>query len=241
MSKIVKNAVIIILFLTLCMSTALFAYLYFFAPEREDLSGEWRAELDMTKQAAATALGWLQDIEAVSVSLEDLESCMQDLTVQVSLNLERTGSLEGTFQCSVLPESYDACSEAAYEAFAGAFHALLAERLRMAGYEGGTDRDTLEALVTESFGMSTVSYLRQCVPDLLPSLEELQARYDGRGTYQTQDGVLIRQYDGGVPAAAAAERYMQKDDALILSEEIGPAGPGPFHEFYPVIYILKNP
>ena len=60
---------------------------------------------------------------------------------------------------TILPESYEACSQAAYEAFALAFQSLLAERLRMAGYTGGTDGESIEALVNETFGMSPVAYL----------------------------------------------------------------------------------
>ncbi|MDE7239806.1 MAG: hypothetical protein K2N41_08860, partial [Lachnospiraceae bacterium] len=179
MKKIIKNAVVVLLILTLSASTAFLTYLHFFASEDEELSGEWIAELDMTDRAAVTAINWLQDIEAVSISLEDMESYMQDLTIRINLTLEQTAPSEGTFRCYVLPESYDDCNQAAYEAFAMAFQALLTERLLMAGYTGSTDHETLEALVTETFGMSTVSYLMSCGPALLPSLEELQAQYDG--------------------------------------------------------------
>ena len=136
MRKSIKNVVITLLVLTLGFSTALLAYLHFFASEKEELSGEWTAELDMTEHAAVTALGWLQEIEGVSVSLEDMKSYMQGLTVKVSMTMEQNARAEGTFHCNVLPESYDDCNQAAYEAFAMAFQELLAERLLMAGYTG---------------------------------------------------------------------------------------------------------
>lgn len=233
MGKNVKNVVCIILILTLSVSTALFAYLYFFTAggtEDQNLSGEWTADLDVTEHAVITAFVWLQDIEAVSISLEDMESYMQKLTIRVNLTLEQTGSSEGTFHCNIVPESYDACRQAAYEAFAAAFRELLTERLRMAGYTGGTDKDTIEALVSETFGMSTVSYLMSCSPALLPSLEELQARYDGSGTYEAAEGILTRQFDADGSAAAKEERYVRQDDVLILSEETGS-----------VLYTLEQP
>ena len=37
------------------------------------------------------------------------------------------------------------------------FEELVAERLRMAGYGGGTDAEETEALISEAFGMSAVS------------------------------------------------------------------------------------
>lgn len=59
MGKIIKNAFVIFLLLTLSASTALLVYLHFIVPEEGDLSGEWTASLDMTQQAAVSALGWL--------------------------------------------------------------------------------------------------------------------------------------------------------------------------------------
>ena len=174
MRKTIKNTILTVLLLSLGISTALLTYLHFFASNDKDLSGEWSADLDITEQAAITAFSWLQDIEAVSVSLEDMESYMESymhgLTIQVNLAFEQTARDEGIFRCYVSPESYDACNQAAYEAFAAAFLDLLAERLHMAGYADNVDKEAIEALVTETFGMSTVTYLMTYAPALLPSL-----------------------------------------------------------------------
>lgn len=244
MRRAAKNTVFTLLFLFLCAATALFAYLYFFQPGERDLSGEWDAELDMGSRAAVMALDWLQDIEGVSVSLEEVESYMQGLTIRVNLTFQETARSEGTFRCGILPESYEACSQAAYEAFALAFQSLLAERLRMAGYTGGTDGESIEALVNETFGMSTVAYLTTCGPALLPSLEELQAQYDGSGTYTAVEGVLTRQFDAGGPGAVRAERYIRKGPSLVLSGEAQDAsGAVPLDRVqghYPVVYTLRQ-
>ncbi len=241
MGKTIKNVVITLLFLTLSISTAFLAYLHFIASDDGELSGEWITELDMTEQAAVTALGWLQEIEAVSVSYEEIESYMQGLTIQVDLTFEQTTRTEGTFRCNVMPESYDACNRAAYEAFAAAFQELLAERLRMADYTGGTDKEALESLTAETFGMSTVSYLMSYGPKLLPSLEDLQSVYDGGGTYEVAEGILTRRFDAGETVTAKAEYYIRKDSNLILTEEIDSVSSGLFSEHYPVMYTLKQP
>ncbi len=240
MKTTVKRTVLTLLFVTLSITTAFLIYLHFLAPGDKDLTGEWTAELVMTDRAAVTALGWLQEMEAVSISLEDMESYMQDLTIQVDLTLEQTGQSGGTFRCHIPPESYEACSQAAYEAFAAAFRELLAQRLRMAGYGDGTDADAVEALVEETFGMSTVSYLRACAPGLLPDLEELQAQYDGSGTYGTAEGILTRQFDDGRPVTAIEERYIRQGSSLVLSEETDSAGSVRFSEHYPMVYTLVH-
>lgn len=232
MRKIIKIIVFGVLFPALLISTVVLAYLYFFASGDRNLSGQWTAKLDMTDQAVVTALDWLQDIEAVSVSMEEIRPYMQELTIDVHLTLEQTARTKGTFQCNVLQESYDACNQAAYEAFASAFRELLSDRLHMAGYAGSTDAETVEALVTETFGMSTVSYLMTCGPSLLPSLKELQAQYDGSGTYQTANGILTRQFDDGEMGRTQKENYIRKDSTLILSED--------FSDRYAVIYTLQE-
>ncbi len=241
MRRTVKNTIYTLLLLTLSVSTAFLIYLRFLESKDKDLSGEWTADLNMTEQAAAKAFSWLQDIEGVSVTLEELGGYMQDLTVQVNLTFEQTARSEGTFRCNVLPESYDACNQAAYEAFAAAFRRLTAERLRMAGYGGDTDEEAVEALVLETFGMSTVSYLMSCGPALLPSLEELQSQYDGNGTYKAAEGILTRQFDADGSDAAKTECYIRKGSSLILSEEAGPVTQAGFSDHYPVLYILNQP
>lgn len=241
MRRAVKNTIYTLLLLTLSVSTAFLIYLRFLESRDKDLSGEWTADLNMTEQAAAKAFSWLQDIEGVSVTLEELGGYMQDLTVQVNLTFEQTARSEGTFRCNVLPESYDACNQAAYEAFAAAFRKLTAERLRMAGYGGDTDEEAVEALVLETFGMSTVSYLMSCGPALLPSLEELQSQYDGNGTYKAAEGILTRQFDVDGSDAAKTECYIRKGSSLILSEEAGPVTQAGFSDHYPVLYILNKP
>ncbi len=244
MGKTVKTIVLTLLFLSLSASTALLAYLHFFASDEGNLSGEWTAELDMTEQAAVTALGWLQDIEAVSITLEETESYMQGLTISVNLSFEQTGrsrgTTQGTFSCHILPENYEACREAAYEAFAMAFRELVAQRLRMAGYAGGTDRDAVEALVEQTFGMSTVSYLMSCGPALLPSLEELQAAYDGSGTYEAGEGILTRQFDAGGTAVSKMECYIREGSRLILSQGSDLVPFAADSEHYPMEYTLET-
>lgn len=242
MGQTVKNIVLTLTFLSLSVVIVFLTYLHFFAPDDGNLSGEWTAQLDMTEQAAAMAYGWLQDIEAVSVSLEDLESYMQGLNVEASLVLEQGdrswGISRGTFQCHILTESYDACRQAAYEAFAMAFRELVAERLRMAGYGGGTDKGDVEALVEQTFGMPTVSYLMEYGPVLLPSLAELQAAYDGSGTYEAAEGVLTRQFETGGAAGPKSEICIRKGSTLILAQRTDLVSIAADSEYYPIIFTL---
>lgn len=240
MRRATKNVILTLLFLSLSASVALLAYLYFFRPGDRDLSGEWVTELDMTKQAAARAYGWLQEMDAVSISQEEVEAHMPRLTVQVNLAFEQTARTQGTFRSNVLPESYEACSQAAYGAFATVFEELVAERLRMAGYTEAADTDSVEALISESFGMSAASYLMTCGPALLPSLEELQAMYDGSGTYKAEEDILTRQFDAGGPATIKEENYVRKDSTLVLSGEAG-SMVSLISEHYPIVYRLRQP
>ena len=110
----------------------------------------------------------------------------------------------------------------------------------MAGYAGDTDEEAVEALVMETFGMSTVSYLMSCGPNLLPSMEELQTLYDGSGAYQAADGILTRQFEDGQAVRTKAEHYIRKDASLILTGESADDADGTFVGHYPVIYTLQD-
>ncbi len=236
MGKIMKNVIYTFLLLLPGLSTALLAYLHFFAPKDRDLSGEWTTQLAMTQQAAVTALDWLQEIEGVSVSLEEMESSMQGLTIEVSLSMEQTERMAGTFLCGIRADSYEACRQAAYEAFAESFRTLLGERLRMAGYAGSTDQEAVEALVAGEFGVSAVSYLMEYGPALLPSLEELQGQYEGSGVYEVDEGILRRRFEDGSTVITKEEYYIRKDDALILTGEADSEDGESSSSRYPVVY-----
>lgn len=244
MGKTRKNILLILLLAALAVSTVLLAYLYFF--RGRDLSGEWTTELDFTEEAAVEAYAWLQEIEAVSVSREELELSMQELTVPVILTLEQGAGAEGTFRSSIPQETYEACRQRAYEAMAAAFRELLSERLQLAGYTGGTNQEAVEALAQEAFGMSTEDYLMTCGPTLLPTLEELQAEYEGSGDYRISEGILTRQYETEAGIVTRRERYIRQGDRLILTEKVdseegsGEKFAGSLSALYPVLYILED-
>lgn len=240
MKKTITTSILTILFLTLTASTALLVYLHFFASDNQDLSGTWTAELNMTEQAAVTAYSWLQDIEGVSVSLEEMETDMDRLTIRVDLTFAQDGDSTGTFSCNVSPESYEICRQTAYEALAAAFRDLIAERLHMAGYTGGTDEETIEALVTATFGMSTEEYVAACGPKLLPSLEELQSQYDGSGAYEMAEDILTRRFEEDGAVITKTEILIRQDDSLILLEETAADSSAAVSDDYPVVYTLRQ-
>lgn len=240
MKKIIKTVLFTLLFLTFAASTALFAYHHFFAADDSGLSGEWTAELNLTERAAVSAYSWLQEIEGVSFSLEDMKSYMPTLTVIVNLSFGQTDGTAGTFSCKVSSESYEACNQSAYAALAAAFHDLLAKRLSMAGYAGGTDEEAIEALVTETFGMSTKAYLRSYGPKLLPSLQELQAQYDGGGSYERTEDILTRRFEEDGTVVTKTEIYIWQDESLILMGETDADPSDLFSNEYPVVYTLRQ-
>lgn len=240
MKKTITTALLTILILTLTASTALLAYLHFFMADNHDLSGTWTADLNMTKQAAASAFGWLEDIEGVSVSLEEMETDMNGLTIQVDLTFTQDGDSAGAFACHVSPESYEVCRQAANGALAAAFRECLAERLHMAGYTGGTDEKTIEALVTETFGMSTEEYLAACGPELLPSLEDLQSQYDGSGAYETAEDMLTRRFEEDGTVITKTEIYILQDGSLLLLEAEDADSQGFSSGEYPIVYTLRQ-
>lgn len=219
MGRTVRGTLRCLLLLTVGAVCAFWAYVRFFA--EGGMAGEWTASLDMREQAAASAFFWLQDIEQASVSLEEVGASMPELTIQVNLTLRKTSRFGGNFQCDISPESYEACRQAAYEAFAGIFREIVAKRLNMAGYGEGVDAQSVEALAAEAFGMPTASYLMEKGPALLPALEEMQARYGGSGVYEAKDGILTRHFTEGQPDTVRTESYIRQGSSLVLSKAAG--------------------
>ncbi len=99
MRKILNFMVLAVLLPALLTATVLLTYLHFFAPGTR-ISGKWTASLDMTDQAAVTAIGWLQDIEGIdiegiSASMQEMENTVQDFTVEVTITLRRPPGRRG--------------------------------------------------------------------------------------------------------------------------------------------------
>lgn len=110
----------------------------------------------------------------------------------------------------------------------------------MAGYTGSTDEEALEALVVETFGMSTEEYLAASVPGLLPLLDTLQARFDGGGTYEITEGVLTRRFEEEGTVVTRMETCIRQDGQLILLEETGADSSVVSSDEYPVVYTLRQ-
>ena len=68
----------------------------------------------------------------------------------------------------------------------------------------------------------------------MPSLEDLQAQYNGSGTYEVAEGILTRRYDDGT---TKTENYVWENFSLVLSEEGNSDGQG---QKKPVILIFQK-
>ena len=86
------------------------------------------------------------------------------------------------------------------------------------------------------FGVSTVSYLMEYGPALLPSMEELQGQYEGSGTYEVEEGIVRRRFEDGSTVITKEEYYIRKDDSLILTGEAASGDGEPSSSRYPVVY-----
>ena len=71
-------------------------------------------------------------------------------------------------------------------------------------------------------------------PALLPSLEDLQAQYDGSGTYEAAEGILTWRYENGT---AKTDNYVWEDSSLVLSGEDDSDSQG---QKKPVILIFRK-
>ena len=190
-----------IILLLAAISCALSLRLY----KRSDpnLSGRWQMELDVTDQACMRANAWLH--EAGHGSEVDVGNYMPELHILVELALREDGSWSRQLD--------EASLSAARQKAEAALHDALRElvRLRIADAGRPLETDTaLDARLADAAGMPVERYLSEYGPALLPSAEELQARYNGSGGFQIE-GVHIH-FDGQDSA-----RYLADDALLVLA------------------------
>lgn len=153
----------------------------------EHLSGEWTRSVDVSDRIVANAENWLEDVEGVTVTVEDLKETFGSLTIEV---VERYVSDDAGYmvcQREVSKESYDACSLKAYEGMKKAFEGIIYTRLLAAGISTDEIEMDIQELYEEVIGMSMEEYLYQYGPVLVPSYEELSKEFTGAERKQVEE------------------------------------------------------
>jgi len=146
--------------------------------------GSWHRQIDLREHAVGEARLWLGG--ARLGEQVDAEAAFPAIPAELTLTLQK----DGTWQCHVERESYEAAEAAAAQGMAAALRELLRLRIEDTGRGGGTE-EYLEARIADAVGMSSLEYLREHGPKLLPTLEELENSFGGEGTYRVEDGRLL--------------------------------------------------
>lgn len=152
----------------------------------ETLLGDWISEADITKEVAAKAEVWLEDIEGVTVTTKELEEKMGPLTIVVVEHYEIDEAGNAVHTKAVSQDSYDECVKKAYTKMAEAFEELITVRFEMAGLDVNGEQ-TVQELFSKVFGMTMEEYLTMQLPDLVPSYEELCKQYTESGRKQVTE------------------------------------------------------
>lgn len=132
--------------------------------------------VSIAEEASARALVWLNDIDDIELSFEDVKECMGEFNLEVKYTPTET---KGIYTVELMPDCYEYCESQAKIGLEKSYRLAVINRLQKVGYEGPCTDETVEKLMKTTFGITVADYLEQCEISLLPSFEELNAKYSG--------------------------------------------------------------
>lgn len=135
----------------------------------------------MSEEAAARAYIWLNQMEDMALSYEEIKERMGEISLKIVLT---PGEEKNTYVQSLDGDTYTECMKQAQNGLAASFRDAVRQRFSDAGYEGEISDEMLDEMMQEEYGVSVSEYLALCEVQLLPDLEELTETYSGEVTYE---------------------------------------------------------
>lgn len=139
-------------------------------------------EISITEEVTAKAYVWLNQIEDIDISYEEVRGIMGDISITVEL---KPSENKGMKLQEITDGSYQKCYDAAYNGMAEAYNRVVSKRLLDSGYEGELSANIVDSLMKEAYGLSVMDYLKQCEDlTIIPSEDELKQRFNVEVEYE---------------------------------------------------------
>ena len=132
--------------------------------------------VSMTEEVSARALVWLNEIDDINLSFDDVKECMGNLNIEIKYSPTET---KGIYTQEIVPGCYEQCESGAKAGLEKAYKLAVMNRLQLAGYSEPCTDETVENLMKSTFGLSVSEYISQCDISILPTEDELKAKYSG--------------------------------------------------------------
>lgn len=168
--------------------------------------GKWTRQVDITEFVTDVMDVWLD--KAIVGDLAEYG----DERVYICINL--TMNSNGSWSESVDTASYERAKLQAQHVAAVGLTSFLEKRLESAEVTPESVDKTVEELIQEAIGMSAEEYIAQYGPQLLPTMEDLNAVYSHSGSYAVEKGILART---GYGSKTLYEIYSVQDNFLLIS------------------------
>ncbi|MCR5249441.1 MAG: serine hydrolase [Lachnospiraceae bacterium] len=165
------------------------------------LPGSWVRQTAVEQTAADRARGWL---DAARMGADVPLTELSDFQVESTLVFNADGSWSETADESLYLQE----TERAYAALSRALKELIVRRAEELGSSELT-YDQAEDAIKAATGLSSVDYLKQAVPGLLPSFEEIRPLCEGSGSYSAKSGTLTME-------GRSELRFFADEDSLVL-------------------------
>lgn len=174
-----KSVWIIILLIIILLLCALIGYGVF--KQHRDSKKPSMQYISMTEEAAARAYVWLSKIEDIELSYDDVKECMGDFNLEVV----KTPIDKNTYKIEPADGAYEYCRSQASIGLEKAYKMAVCRRIKASGYEGTASDEVVEEIMMKTFGMTVEQYLKECNIELLPTEAEVQEKYAGEVSDET--------------------------------------------------------
>lgn len=183
--------------------------------KKNSVSGKWVRSIDITDAVVSNAALWLSDIEYVDYDSDKLKEMISPLSIDIILEMNKTGLGKGNYKVYISDSSYEACSDAAGRLLVTCMEDAVLKGLTDAGYRDSVSPEMAQSAIRDVLGMGMDEFLRDRGVDIMLSKDKISGGVIGEGEYEAGFDKITWNYNG----TSVTEDYVLNRNKLILPDE----------------------
>lgn len=199
---LIVTVIILVIIILALVSAGLF---YYYLNNPRLIKGSWDRKIDVTDEVTNNISAYIS--EATFGKDIDPSQYVDEIAIGILFVIDEDGS----YSIRVSEEDYNMALDKANNAMKSAITDLLIRRMEISQIES---KKSIDELVEASIGISLDEYIASYAPKLLPSIEELNAKYAQKGTYTVNKDIITLINDA---SESAEYSYLVSQYALMLN------------------------